>query len=179
MRSRRPVITLALFVLAICCVISASADAGSLLSGYGGPGEGNQTILGSSLINGPTGKGGPGGGPGGSASDAAQLGAGSGSLAAPSGRPADSAKATPDAAAGPGASRRASESSRSTSGFGAGKASAGGSQPYRRATGTPGGGASQALGLSSADLLYILLALGILAVTGILTRRLARHPVSG
>ena len=43
----------ALMALAFCCALAPAADASStLLSGYGGPGQGNQAILGSTLIGG-------------------------------------------------------------------------------------------------------------------------------
>jgi hypothetical protein len=61
-RKRRTITALALLTLAFATLSIATAGANSLLSGYGGPGEGNQAILGSALINGPSGKGGSGGG---------------------------------------------------------------------------------------------------------------------
>jgi hypothetical protein len=50
--------------LALLVTFAASpgvAAASSLLSGYGGPGQGSQAILGSTLVNGPRGGGGSGG----------------------------------------------------------------------------------------------------------------------
>ena len=62
MRSRR-IITSAIACIAALSAAAAmpvAAPAGSLLSGYGGPGQGSQVILGSSLVNGPPkGGGGP------------------------------------------------------------------------------------------------------------------------
>jgi hypothetical protein len=56
-RHRRNVLTLAL-VGATFCLIAPSANAGSpILSGYGGPGAGEQEILGSHLLNVPSGAG--------------------------------------------------------------------------------------------------------------------------
>src|SRR3977135_3916585 len=59
MSSRRTSIliptTLAVVML---CLIPAVAAASSLLSGYGGPGQGNQAIPGSALLNGPSHPGG-------------------------------------------------------------------------------------------------------------------------
>jgi hypothetical protein len=62
----------------------------------------------------------------------------------------------------------------------AGRTSSAGSQPATGgsepavASGSAGG--APTLGLSGPDVLYILLALGALALTGVLTRRLARVP---
>jgi hypothetical protein len=182
MGSRRLTTTitaLALLVLAVPGLFSAAADAGSLLSGYGGPGQGNQAILGSALINGPSGKGGSGSGPG---STAAQLAAGSGSLAASSTSAAAEAQpASHSSKPNVGASGRTKSSAAGKNPrTGAGRASGNGSATYTRSSElTRAKGGSRALGLSGADLGYILLALGILAFTGVLTRKLARQPVSG
>jgi hypothetical protein len=56
-----------------------AAVAGPLLSGYGGPGQGSQAILGSTLLNGPSGGGGPSG------SEAANLSSASLASRAPAG----------------------------------------------------------------------------------------------
>jgi hypothetical protein len=185
MGSRRLTTTitaLALLVLAVTGLFSAAADAGSLLSGYGGPGQGNQAILGSALINGPSGKGGSGSGPG---STAAQLAAASGSLAASStsagsasteAQPASHSSKPNVGASRPTHSSAAGKNHRAE----AGKASGNTSGTYTHSSElTRAKGGSQVLGLSGADLGYILLALGILAFTGVLTRKLARQPVSG
>jgi hypothetical protein len=50
-----------LLALALGVTPAAHATSGSLLSGYGGPGQGSQAILGSALLNGPSG-GAPGAG---------------------------------------------------------------------------------------------------------------------
>ncbi|HXP28462.1 MAG TPA: hypothetical protein VN804_01790, partial [Solirubrobacteraceae bacterium] len=44
----------------ICVAAPQAALAGSLLSGYGGPGEGSQALIGASLVKGPRGGGGGG-----------------------------------------------------------------------------------------------------------------------
>jgi hypothetical protein len=186
MGSRRLTTTitvLALLALAVTGLFSAAADAGSLLSGYGGPGQGNQAILGSALINGPSGKGGSGSGSG-PGSTAAQLAAGSGSLAASSTSASSaSTEAQPATHSGKpdvGASGTARSAAGKNARKGAGKASGNESGTYTHSSGlTRAKGGSQALGLSGADLGYILLALGVLAFTGVLTRKLARQPVSG
>lgn len=173
---------LTLIALAVSAVLPALASAGSLLSGYGGPGEGNQAILGSALLNGPSDKGGSGGGSTG-ARGAGQASS-YGSLIASAGE----GQITSSSHGGRGPTGTSnSRSSKSGSKqrhvqVGAGKASSSASQPYKQ-TNRPSthtsGGSSQPLGLSGADLLYILLALVVLALTGVLTRGLVRANVHG
>jgi hypothetical protein len=151
-------------------VPSASAVANPLLSGYGGPGQGSQAILGSALVNGPGGGGG-GGAAGASGSGSASpspgagvvgggatgvrgtgvsSGAAVGGHSKPSGRPAGGV-------VGQAKTRRA-------------PAAAVGLYPAsERAQDAQG-----VLGLSADELLYIILALGALALAGVFTRRLAR-----
>lgn len=185
MRSTRITITsLAIAALATCGVGSTAADAGSLLSGYGGPGQGNQAILGSALINGPSGKGGTGAGRSGGGAGGSTQTPGDGSLvAAPASAAGRSAEASVSGATGK-ASIAAAGARRparaSTGGGSVERASAGGHRAYERPSEPAGAGSgSQPLGLSGADLGYVVLALVLLAFTGVLTRRLARQPVSG
>ncbi|MGD1058795.1 MAG: hypothetical protein ABR992_15430 [Solirubrobacteraceae bacterium] len=180
--TRRTIIKLTLIVLVVAVLTPAAASAGSLLSGYGGPGEGNQAILGSALLNGPSSKGGSGGS--GGAAGAGRSGSyGSLIASADEGRAANSSH-------GSGGSTRSSSARSSKSGSkqrqvkaGAEKASNSASPPYtqtnRPSTQASSGGSSQPLGLSGADLLYILLALVVLALTGVLTRGLVRANVHG
>lgn len=166
--------TIALLAVGILGLIPAAADAGSLLSGYGGPGQGNQAILGSALLNGPSGKGGSGGG----GSSGGGLVAGGSQTAGVGGGGA--AGATRSAQASKGAAGRRSGSARSGRHLNGStrQASAGGSQPYIGTYGPAAShasaGGSQPLGLSGAEEAYILLALVVLLLTGLLTRRLAR-----
>jgi hypothetical protein len=144
--------------------LSATAPAGAnpLLSGYGGPGQGNQAILGSALLGAPGG-GGAGGSPGGAS------GAGGGS---PGVGPA--AGGSRVGSAGARRSGRGSARAGKHPGAGAGQASGVSPQPYIASSDTNVG--SQALGLSGQDLLLIFVALVLLAVTAALTRQLARRP---
>ena len=71
----------AAMTLAAAALAPASATAGSLLSGYGGPGEGNQAILGSALLGGPSGGGGGGAESGSSATAQGSRGASAGEAA--------------------------------------------------------------------------------------------------
>jgi hypothetical protein len=151
--------------------MTASAQASSLLSGYGGPGSGSQMILGSTLL-----KGSRGGGGGGSA--VAIAAGGGGGLAVATGSATKSQAST---------ARVSAVSTRSTP-QGPGPAGGQGNTADRtvktapdRAAGLAGPGTlpaarrdSRTLGLTSADLLYVLLACGVLAGVGLLTWRLAR-----
>lgn len=182
MRSRRTT------TLAIACIASllaawpAAATAGSLLSGYGGPGQGSQVILGGSLVNGPPKGGGgpPGGGSqggGGSQETGGSSTAGRGSVAARSGSaggtPTGSVAHRHSAAAG----RQGAHATVRITG-----ASSGRSRSYpaaEDAASRSAGVGSETLGLSGMDLLFILLALGALVLTGVVTRRMARTSAAG
>ncbi len=160
-RHRLTITTVALLSLACSALAPATAAAGgSLLSGYGGPGEGSQAILGSTLLNGPNGGGGASGE--GSATPAGGGGAG--------------------IAAGAAAGRRISAPVRTgtrphRSRGGKPQAAAGGTRRDRATsvvTASAVSVASQPLGLSGGDLAYILLALASIGLTGVLTTRVAR-----
>jgi len=151
--------------------MTASAQASSLLSGYGGPGSGSQMILGSTLLKGSRG----GDGSGGSAvAIAAGAGGGGGSASTKSQASiarvtAVSARSTPQGP-GPGAGGQGNSAHRTVKTAldrpPAGLAGPGTPPAARRD--------SRTLGLTSADLLYVLLACGALAGVGLLTWRLAR-----
>jgi hypothetical protein len=152
-----------LVALAVAAWAPSAATANPLLSGYGGPGQGEQAILGGGLVNTPTGGGGSGtSGSAGSTASELTLPAASGSA-----RKAGQG-------AGKGGHRSASRQRSSAT-------SAAPASPPRPSAvavsaasdrGVPGA----TLGISSADLLYLLLALAALALTGVLTRQLARRP---
>jgi hypothetical protein len=161
---RQCLTTTAAIVALSLCVLPAGADASStLLSGYGGPGEGNQAIIGSTLIGGG-GKGGSGGGTG----SASQVSAGSGSLEAPA----------PTASGSGGSHAKGAAHIRKGSGAPGGHASGDGVSAYTPAAATTRDGGGSTLGLTGGDLLYIVLALGVLAVIAVFTGRLTRHPGS-
>jgi hypothetical protein len=141
--------------------MTASAQASSsLLSGYGGPGSGSQVILGSTLLNGSRGGGGSGGPAIATSSTKSQASA-----------VGETAMSTGSTLHGPvtGAGGQGNTADRTVK-----------TAPGRALTGLAGPGNpraardSQTLGLTSADLLYILLVCGALAGVGLLTRRLAR-----
>jgi hypothetical protein len=154
--------------------VTASAQASSLLSGYGGPGSGSQMILGSTLLKGSRG----GGGGGGSAVAIAAGGGGGPALATGSSTKSQastvrvtavSPRSTPQGP-GPGAGGQGNSAGR-TAKPALDRAPAGLAAP-----GTPPAAPrdSRTLGLTTADLLYVLLACGALVGVGLLTWRLAR-----
>ena len=167
-------ITAIALVLSILGLSPALASAGPLLSGYGGPGEGNQTVLGSALLNGPSGKGGGGGG---GSTGGGLVAASSQTITAAGGQTAGAKRPSEASGGGAGNSSGLAPSGKHLK-RSAGQASASASQPYigtysPTASHSTNGG-SQTLGLSGADLAYILLALAMLLLTGLMTRRLAR-----
>jgi cobalamin biosynthesis Mg chelatase CobN len=162
----RLIMSLSWTLVAAMALSPAASRAGSLLSGYGGPGEGNQAILGSALLNGPSGGGGAGGGSGGSG-------------------PTTGASAPTSGAVQPVAgSVRSGRSARSPRQLErtAGKAPRGGASADRATDLTASrerAGSSSAPVLTGVDLAYVILALGALVLTGWLTRQMTRHPAGG
>jgi hypothetical protein len=187
MRSHRIAITIAVLA-ALTGAAPALARNGTLLSGYGGPGQGNQAVLGSTMLGG-NGGGRPGGSGGSSAADSEasespsspSLVAGressssgavsgvSGAQAAPSGRRSGrSHSAAAASGAALGASRGAAHAAPATA-----KPSAAPVSLYPAAERIPSGGQGEVLGFSAADLLYIIIGAGVLVSLGVITRRLA------
>ena len=163
MRRHRVITTAAFLALAV----PTTAQASSLLSGYGGPGQGNQAILGATVIGGSAGGGssGSGGGSSTSASSGGGLALSSTSGSTPTAR--TKAKGHAKAHTRAGVSKQQ------------GHASAGSPNAYR-ASSTLSANETAAvstptLGVSGADLVYILLAFAALAVTGVITDRLVRR----
>jgi hypothetical protein len=166
MNKHHNIIFSAALLAAVVLATPVTADASPLLSGYGGPGQGSQMILGSSLL------GGPGGGSGGpaTAAGAASTAASNGGLgSAPAGSTSGSSVSVVHTAHGA-VIRQRSSSSGAPAGTSAG--ASGSSAALARQAAPP------ALGVSQDDLLYILLALATLAFAGVLTRRFA-YPRSG
>jgi hypothetical protein len=167
---------------AILLVLPVGAQAGSsTLSGYGGPGEGNQAVLGSALVGGHGGGGSSGAGSGGQGSGAGAEGSGPGAAAVESSSSQDQSAQGADgpssssAQSGSGAGK-ARPNSRSKTSSGAHASPQG--QPvaarsyYPAAEHVPAGGQGTVLGLTADDLLYVILALVILVLVGLFTRRL-------
>jgi hypothetical protein len=187
MNRHRKIISICGFLAAILVAVPASAPASSLLSGYGGPGQGNQAILGAALLNGP--RGGAGGGAGGSSSGGSE---GASESLADSTSGATSNETGQGNGAKPAASGSSSDASaqgqgRTTRGAAARKGTRAGA-PQRPALAAsfypvserlPAGEQSSTLGLSGADLIYIILGASMLAFVGVFTRRLTRTDAPG
>jgi hypothetical protein len=143
------------------------AAANPLLSGYGGPGQGNQALLGSALLNGP--HEGSGGGSSGEAAEAAS---------SETEAPASSVSASGGGSGGgspPGshpAHRPAHPSTLAPRSTGSASPKASSSTYPLSPTASVG---SQPLGLSGLDVLYILLGCLALMMTGAITRTLVRR----
>jgi hypothetical protein len=163
MKTDRSTIRTARLAWAVALMLSAAAPlaahAGPLLSGYGGPGQGNQAILGSTLLGGAGGGASGSGGPGGPSSQAPAPNGGATAGAAHSGTRHSSRAAHP--ASGTGAGER--------SGHPRAGGLASGSYPAMERTASSG-----TFGLSGADIFYVVLAAAALAFAGVLTRRVAR-----
>jgi hypothetical protein len=157
MKTHRKIIPIVALALALPALAPASVPASSILSGYGGPGQGTQSILGSTLLNGPSSGGGPQGGVSIAASSAGQASSGA-TGGSGNGSPTHARKgASPSA-------RRTSPSHQPSA-----------ERPVSRlAISRASAGGSGVLGLSNTAFLVVLLALGALVFTGLLTRGLAK-----
>jgi len=168
--NRKAISTVTLSALALAALVPGVCAANPLLSGYGGPGQGSQMVLGSTLL----------GGGGGSS------GAGAGAGAAGTAGGSESSRASSSGAGGATPARKGERGVvRKRAGT---KAGASGASSASGAAAQPSGASSRlaaseshtagtpTLGLSSEDLVYTLLALGALITTAALTRRLTRRP---
>ena len=156
MKINQKVIPIVVLLLASLAAAPASASAGPLLSGYGGPGQGSQAILGATLLNGPSGGG------GGTSAVSAPAGAG----------PAAAGEASATATHRQTAARNGKQTGGRSASEGKGAPST--YQPYVRALADRvSSGDSGVLGLSGSHLLFVLLALAALLFAGLLTRGLA------
>jgi hypothetical protein len=179
MRRLRVIVSMATLVASLPLAVASAASASSLLSGYGGPGQGNQAILGSALLNGPRGGSGSGGG-----STGAPGSSQTGLQAAPAqhaGAPADKGRAGSGGSTAGGRSAKAGARKGRSVGRASGSAEtdASGQSATGDASGTAavaypvserGGGGI--FGLSGMDLVYVLLVLGALALIGVFIRLL-------
>jgi hypothetical protein len=157
MKTHRKIIPIVALALVLPALAPASVPASSILSGYGGPGQGTQSILGSTLLNGPSSGGGPQGGVSIAATSAGQTGSGA-TGGSGNGSPTHARKGLSRSARQTSPSHQPS-AERPVSRLAISRASAGG---------------SGVLGLSNTAFLVVLLALGALVFTGLLTRGLAK-----
>jgi hypothetical protein len=162
--------------LVLFALAPASASAGSLLSGYGGPGQGNQEILGSGLVNGPSGGGSGGGAAAAQGAGAASLAttAGGSEQAVASGSAGSSTRGATHRAAhrGGGAAPRSTHQSATAPGAAAETHTIAPAADQASVSG-------QTLGLSGADVVYVLVALAALVLTALLTRKVTRRADAG
>jgi hypothetical protein len=161
MKTNRRIVRAAglLALVAFFAAVPVAAQAGPLLSGYGGPGQGNQAILGSTLLGGGSGGGSSGsGGPNGQAATAPNA-----SALAPG------ASATTPRGSSPGG--RSTRAAHGAAGLG-GRYVAPKPVPYPAVERTAG--SAGAFSLSAADISFVVLAAAALAMTGALTRRMVR-----
>jgi hypothetical protein len=166
-------LTIAATVATVAALSGAApgvASANSLLGGYGGPGQGNQAILGSALLNGPS--GGNGGGSGGGSSSGSSSGSTEAtSIAAPTGQAAG-----PEHSSSAGAPKRLTGLTRRRTGAGR-QASRETSNAYSASSNHEAARLASddgaTLSLPAKDVVYVLLILAALVFTGALTRSLA------
>src|SRR5271163_3212860 len=159
MRSRRTITLTIASLMTLSAALPVAAWAGPLLSGYGGPGQGSQAIIGGGLVNGG------GGGPSGTGESATPGNAGSASAPVSASR-GGGAPATVKHVAKNGSARKRPA-------LAGGSAAAGGSASFSVAARHVSEG-SGAFGVSAESLLLVFLALGALIFTGLVTRRMAR-----
>ncbi|MHB8242194.1 MAG: hypothetical protein ACYDHN_09400 [Solirubrobacteraceae bacterium] len=159
-----------LAILVLSAMAPAGASANPLLSGYGGPGQGEQAILGGGLVKGSSGGGSSGSSEGGPTPAP--------SLAVEEPDAASRSGAVGSKHAGGSGQRKASP--RSPSQKHPAEASKGvaatHTSKYGLASSRASAGPSQVLGLSNADLVYIFLALALVFATGASMKRLVGPP---
>jgi hypothetical protein len=181
MKSHRIAIQTLVF-LAATAVLPAPALASSLLSGYGGPGQGNQAVLGSALLNGPKGRGGSGGsgGSGSAPSGTAQQAGGSGetSTSTPQGTTTTTERGSsvPAGKGAPGGEGGSTKSAKGNTGAsGSSRPAAGHSSAVAHASFYPASeriaASAQGSTIPGSDIVYIILGAAILVSLGLLTRR--------
>ena len=155
-----------LLVAAACA--PAGAEANPLLSGYGGPGLGDQAIIGATLLNGPGGGGGSGRVSASSSSDSLGAeGANGNALAA---GPSRSGPGSPASSRAQGSPQRKTAARRSLDA----------ESTYRALERNANVSSDGALGLSGSEVALIIVALAAMAVIGTLTRWAARtRPAKG
>ncbi len=169
--------------MALAVALPAPALAKSLLSGYGAPGEGNQAILGSALLNGPRGGGGSGGGSANPSGSSSATGAGGGSSSNAPGEATGGESPASGSGGSEGGGSETGGGSTRQSARKAGQKAGRRAQPqaparsadfYPASERVVAGAHSGALGLSDAEIIYMVLVVGVLVFMGVTTRRLSR-----
>jgi len=180
---RRNCITLGALALLALLVIPAPAAlaGGPLLSGYGGPGAGAQSIIGGTLLNGPKGGSGGGSSGGGSRSSSSSGGSGSSASAASSATNASrvstgSGRIAPGSPGGRGASaapRHGGGGDSAGRGASAGSTGAYSGQSHPEASMAASVSAAGSSWFTGDDLLALVLVAGVLALVAVATMRLS------
>ena len=161
-----------MLIVGLVLLAPSSALANPLLSGYGGPGQGEQAILGGGLVNGPSG-GSPGGGSS-SISTPATQGPAAGAASSSSG--ASSHGSTSHAL---GRAPTSSQTRRHGGGGASTTTPAVRSPALGHTSSVSTAASSQLLGLSGEDIIYVVLILALLIVTATVVKRLAGRPGAG
>ena len=161
MGRKRIITSAAVAVLLAGIPVGAASASSTLLSGYGGPGAGNQAILGSTLVGG-SGKGAGGGG---------STSASPASIAVPQSAPTGSSPRRSHATV----PRTAKPTGAGNASNAASPASKAPSPAYTPTSASADRGGGGSLGLSGEDVLYIVLAFGALGLTAAITGRFARR----
>jgi hypothetical protein len=162
MKSNRKITPIIALAVTLSAFAPSSAPASSLLSGYGGPGQGAQAILGSTLLKGPS--GGAGGGSAGGAPTGTAPVTAIGTQGASGGGPTGTRGVGTRRHA---AARHGSQRSPAVGG--------GSGRSYSRlGVSRTSAGDAGVFGLSDSVFLFALLALAALLFTGLLTRGLTK-----
>jgi hypothetical protein len=171
MKTHRRIITSVGLLLTAAACMPATAHANPLLSGYGGPGQGNQAILGGTLLNGSG-----GGGSSGAVAAATSSGyvSGEGTSTTSAARAGSQGAGAPKASGG--ASPRAAQRVHRPS---AGRHPQDPESIYRALERSSSASAGGSLALSGSEVVLIALALVALATIGVVTRRIARPKAAG
>jgi hypothetical protein len=168
MKTNRTITPVVGLCLALCLATPVAAQANPILSGYGGPGQGNQAILGSALLNGPAGGGGGSAGSGSSGEN------GSSTTATSVGSGGRGHRGASKQSSARGQSATSASSLERTAQARLDPASA-----YLAAERGHAVGQSGVLGLGGRDVLYIILVLGALMLAAVFTRRLTQTTAAG
>jgi hypothetical protein len=174
MKRHRIAIILTVPLLLGGLLMPTGASAGTMLSGYGGPGAGDQAILGSTLVGGSGASGGGGAGSSGSSGSAStSSGVAAGGATANTAAPSGGASAGKPAKGSHHGSRGNSSTRHTSAGATPAYSVSTGSRPQAAVNVSSG---FEPLGLSGSDLVLVLIVAGGLVLTGGFTRRLARTP---
>jgi len=168
MKAQRRIITSVGVVAVAAACVPAGAQANPLLSGYGGPGQGNQAILGATLLNGRGGGGGSGTLATASSSGSASEEGVSGTVAAPAGAKTQTSSSDGSSRGHAGVQRQSPRHPLDPEGA---------YRALERSANISGDGA---LGLSGSEIALIAVVLAVLAMIGTVTWRVARpRPAKG